>query len=154
MTLTINLSDGQATVLEVKAAAEGLSVEEWIRKLAQPEPGIAQPTRHIAEIIVESMNDVPPEVMATMPGRREPARSLHLRLAERRNVTAPFAIPSTGLGWPISPIAHIARLWNLHQGFSMFSSAPRMKSWPNTLLSLPRLMSGCAVKLLATRTTF
>ena len=115
---------------------------------------MAQPTRHTAEIIVESMNDVPPEVMATMSSLREPARSLHLRLAEKRNVTALFAIPSIRLRWPISPIAHIARLWNLHQGLSMFSSLPRMRSWPNTLLSLPRLMSGCAVKLLATRTAF
>jgi hypothetical protein len=38
MTLTITLSDEQATVLQAKAAAEGLSVEEWIQKLAEALP--------------------------------------------------------------------------------------------------------------------
>lgn len=35
MTLTIKLSDEQVTALEAKAAAEGLSVEQWIQKLAE-----------------------------------------------------------------------------------------------------------------------
>ena len=67
MTLTINLSDEQAKELEAKAAAEGLSIEEWIQKLAEPSPPVSQPLRHIADIILESMKDVPPEIMATMP---------------------------------------------------------------------------------------
>jgi len=33
--MIIRLSDEQAMALEAKAAAEGLSVEEWIQKLAQ-----------------------------------------------------------------------------------------------------------------------
>jgi plasmid stability protein len=35
VTLTIRLSDEQVTALEAKAAAEGLSVEQWIQKLAE-----------------------------------------------------------------------------------------------------------------------
>jgi hypothetical protein len=34
MTVMIRLSEEQATALEAKAAAEGLSVEQWIQKLA------------------------------------------------------------------------------------------------------------------------
>lgn len=69
MTLTIKLSDEQATLLEAKAAAEGLSVEEWIKKLAQPEPlgATEHPLQTAADIILDSMKGVPPEVMTTMP---------------------------------------------------------------------------------------
>jgi LmbE family N-acetylglucosaminyl deacetylase len=67
MTLTIKLSDEQATALQAKAAAEGLSVEEWIQKLADPRPSASRPRRHISEIIRENMSRVPPEIMATMP---------------------------------------------------------------------------------------
>ena len=38
MTLTINLSDEQATALQAKAAAEGLSLEAWLQKLADQSP--------------------------------------------------------------------------------------------------------------------
>jgi hypothetical protein len=67
MTLTIKLSDEQADVLQAKAA-EGLSVEEWIQKLAAPaEPAPERPLQAAAEIILSSMRDVPPEMMAAMP---------------------------------------------------------------------------------------
>jgi hypothetical protein len=71
MSLTIKLSDEQATVLQAKAEAEGLSsVEAWIEKLAEPTaptPPVERPLQSIANFIVESMKDVPPEIMATMP---------------------------------------------------------------------------------------
>ncbi|MBV9507991.1 MAG: hypothetical protein JO323_23620 [Acidobacteriia bacterium] len=67
MTLTIKLSDEQATALQAKAAAEGLSVEEWIKKLAEPEWPTSRPRPHIADIILANMKDVPSEVMAAMP---------------------------------------------------------------------------------------
>ena len=71
MSLTIKLSDEQATVLQAKAEAEGLSsVEAWIEKLAEPtapNPPVERPLQSIAKFIVESMKDVPPEIMATMP---------------------------------------------------------------------------------------
>ena len=35
MTVIIRLSDEQATALEAKAAAEGLTVQQWIQKLAE-----------------------------------------------------------------------------------------------------------------------
>ena len=38
MTMIIRLSDEQATPLEVQAAAQGLSVEQWIQKLARNPP--------------------------------------------------------------------------------------------------------------------
>jgi hypothetical protein len=37
MTVTIQLSDEQATALRAKAAAEGLSLENWLQSLIQQE---------------------------------------------------------------------------------------------------------------------
>jgi hypothetical protein len=69
MSLTLKLSDDEAMVLQAKAAAEGLSLEEWIRKLAQPElqTTVERPLQTAADIILSSMRKVPPEIMATMP---------------------------------------------------------------------------------------
>jgi len=67
MTLTIRFSDEQAEVLQARAAAEGLSVEAWIQKLAEPQVAAERPLQAAANIILESMNDVPPEIMAQMP---------------------------------------------------------------------------------------
>jgi hypothetical protein len=70
MTLTLNLSDERATALQAKAAAEGLSLEAWIEKLAEPtEPNspAERPLQAAAQIILDSMRDIPPEIMATMP---------------------------------------------------------------------------------------
>jgi hypothetical protein len=71
MTLTLKLSDEQATALKAKAEAEGLSsVEEWIEKQAEPmapTPPVERPLETAAQIILESMRDIPPEIMATMP---------------------------------------------------------------------------------------
>lgn len=67
MTLTISISDEQAAVLQAKAAAEGLSVEAWIQKLAEPAGAAERPLQEAANIILESMKDVPPQVMAQMP---------------------------------------------------------------------------------------
>jgi hypothetical protein len=67
MSLTLKLSDEQAAALQAKAAAEGPSLDEWMLKLAESEPVVSRPLQHIANIIVESMKDVPPEIMATMP---------------------------------------------------------------------------------------
>ncbi len=72
MTLTINLSDEQATALQARASAEGLSsVEAWIQKLAEQaqekKSAGSRQQRHISEIIRENMSRVPPEILATMP---------------------------------------------------------------------------------------
>ena len=63
----IELSDEHAAVLRAKAAAEGLSLEAWLQKLAKKERPPSPPHRHIADVIVENMKDVPPEIMARMP---------------------------------------------------------------------------------------
>jgi hypothetical protein len=63
----IELPDEQAAALKAKAAAEGLSLEAWLQKLAEQERPAGRPRRHIADVILENMQDVPPEIMATMP---------------------------------------------------------------------------------------
>jgi hypothetical protein len=59
--------DEQAAALKAKAEAEGLSLAEWIQKLTEQSPSVANPRRHISEIIRENMSRVPTEIMATMP---------------------------------------------------------------------------------------
>jgi hypothetical protein len=51
MTVIIRLSDEQATALEAKAAAEGLTVEQWIQKLAETRPKPHCDTRTGADLI-------------------------------------------------------------------------------------------------------
>ena len=67
----IELPDEQAAALKAKAAAAaGLTLEAWLSRLAagaEPEPPASRPLQHIANFIVESMKNVPPEIMATMP---------------------------------------------------------------------------------------
>jgi hypothetical protein len=64
----IELTDEEAAALKAKAAAAGLTLEAWLRGLAEQEaPPASQPLRHIAEMIVENMRDVPPEIAAAMP---------------------------------------------------------------------------------------
>jgi hypothetical protein len=67
MTVTIELPDEQAAALKARADAEGLSLAEWIRKLAEESATATRPRRHISEIIRENMSRVPPEIMATLP---------------------------------------------------------------------------------------
>jgi len=68
MSLTIILSDEQATALQAKAEAEGFSsVEALIEKLAEPQASAARPLQTAADIVLSHMRKVPPEIMATMP---------------------------------------------------------------------------------------
>jgi hypothetical protein len=62
----IELPDEQAAALKAKAAAAGLTLEAWLQKLAEQEvpPSLR---RHIADVIVENMSNVPPDIMAAMP---------------------------------------------------------------------------------------
>jgi hypothetical protein len=61
MSLTIQLSDEQVTVLQAKAAAEGLSLEAWIQKLAKQdkETPAERPLQTAADIILSPMCNVP-----------------------------------------------------------------------------------------------
>lgn len=71
MTVTIELSEEQAEAVEARAAAQGLSVQDWLKQVAerqartplQPQPG----RRHISEVIQDNMKDVPPEDLARLP---------------------------------------------------------------------------------------
>jgi len=69
----IELPDEHATKLTAKAAARGLSLEGWLKQLAEDgeevsvAAGEGGPRRHIADVIRESMQDIPREVMASMP---------------------------------------------------------------------------------------
>src|ERR1017187_9356029 len=64
----IELPDEQAAALKAKASAAGLTLEAWLQKLAaEQERPPSQPPRHIADVICENMQDVPPEIMAAMP---------------------------------------------------------------------------------------
>lgn len=67
MILTIELSGDEGKALVAKAAAEGLTLTEWIRKLADQSPRATERRRRISETIRENMSRVPPEILATMP---------------------------------------------------------------------------------------
>jgi len=63
----IELPDEQAA-LQAKAKAAGLTLGAWLKQLAaEQEHPPSRPYRHIADVIVENMQDVPPEIMARMP---------------------------------------------------------------------------------------
>jgi len=68
----IEIPDDQAAALKAKASAAGLSLEAWLQTLAgdvKPdiqEP-VALPLKTAADIILESMRQIPSEIMATMP---------------------------------------------------------------------------------------
>lgn len=51
MTVILRFSDEQAAALEAKAAVEGLSVEQWIRKLAESGDIPERETRTGADLI-------------------------------------------------------------------------------------------------------
>lgn len=63
----IHLPDEQAAALKAKAAAEGLSLEAWLAKLAVAEPSVERPLQAAADIVVSRMRNVPPDIMGTMP---------------------------------------------------------------------------------------
>jgi hypothetical protein len=63
----IELPDEQAAALKAKAAAAGLTLEAWLQQLAEQEPSVSRTHRHIADVIVENMRNVPSEIMAAMP---------------------------------------------------------------------------------------
>lgn len=64
----IELPDEQAAALKARAAAAGLTLEAWLQNLAEQElPPPSRPRRHIADVIVENMSNVPPDIMASMP---------------------------------------------------------------------------------------
>lgn len=68
MTLTIKLSDEQATALQAKAASEGFSVEEGIQRLAERKPAGEKPVRRsVAQSLRDIWSDMPADVQAKLP---------------------------------------------------------------------------------------
>jgi hypothetical protein len=66
----IELPDEQAAALTAKAAAVGLTLEAWLKKLASAEPSTSsaeRPLQTAADIILSHMRKVPTEIMETMP---------------------------------------------------------------------------------------
>ena len=64
----IELPDEQAEALKAKAAAQGLSLEDWFKSLATSEPAsVDTPLQTAADIILGHIRNVPPEIMAHMP---------------------------------------------------------------------------------------
>jgi len=76
MTVTIQLSDEQAAALQAQAAAEGLTVDLWLQRLAEqsalaPKPSQPQTQstgrRPVWETITERMKAVPAEAFERLP---------------------------------------------------------------------------------------
>ena len=63
---TITLSNEQATALRARAAAEGLTLEQWLAKLTE-EKTEEEPLQAAADIILRRMRNIPPEIAASMP---------------------------------------------------------------------------------------
>ena len=72
-TVRIDIPDDQAAALKAKAAAQGLSLEDWFRSLADQSGTSSQrsqaslDTRPIWDVIADNMKDVPPEDFAALP---------------------------------------------------------------------------------------
>lgn len=65
----IELPDDAAAALTAKAAADGLTLEAWLKRLAAAEeaPPANQPSRPIWETIADNMKRVPAEELAALP---------------------------------------------------------------------------------------
>ena len=68
MTLTIDLPDEQAAAFQAKAAAAGLSLEDWFKKLAdEKSPVISGTLQSAADIVLDEMRQVPAELISDSP---------------------------------------------------------------------------------------
>jgi hypothetical protein len=67
--IVIELPDEEAAALKAKAAAAGLTLEAWLKRLAnaEGETPAEHPLRTAADIVLDCMRHVPPEIMDTMP---------------------------------------------------------------------------------------
>lgn len=74
--LTINLSDAQEAALAARAAAEGLSLQQWLKNLAEElpadvpsatHPPAHSPKRPIWDVIAKRAQTLPAEVIERLP---------------------------------------------------------------------------------------
>jgi len=65
----IELPDEQAAALRAKAAEAGLTLEAWLKQLVEAcgETPAEHPLQTAADIVLECMRQVPPELMLTLP---------------------------------------------------------------------------------------
>lgn len=66
----IELPDEQAAVLKAKANAAGLTLEAWLKRLADSERELSpaeRPLQTAADIVLDCMRDVPAEAVAAQP---------------------------------------------------------------------------------------
>ena len=91
MTVTIELSDEQAAALQAQAAAEGLSVDAWLQRLAEQHVPNAcseskgEPDRPVWEIVADRMKNVPPEVFDRLPRDGASEHDHYLYGSRKRN---------------------------------------------------------------------
>jgi hypothetical protein len=69
----IELPDDEAAALTAKASAQGLSLEDWLKKLAieeppiSPRPNSGPDDRPIWDVITEQMKNIPDAVFDRLP---------------------------------------------------------------------------------------
>ena len=67
MTVTIEVPVDQELLLNEKARAVGVPVEEYVRQVLAQDLEPAPPARHIAEVFRENMSRVPAEILDALP---------------------------------------------------------------------------------------
>lgn len=72
MTLTIEPDEQRVAAWQAKAASQGLTVEAWLKKLADEDAGAdlhpdPHPLQTAASIVLDAMRSVPPEAFANRP---------------------------------------------------------------------------------------
>ena len=67
MTLLIELPDDQAAALTARAAAQGLTLEDWFKSLAVETTAGPGGVQSAADIVLEEMRKVPGDLMAALP---------------------------------------------------------------------------------------
>ncbi len=67
MTLTIDLPDTQTAALAARAREQGLSAEQYARRVLEHDLEATPARRPIWEVIAGNMKSVPPEDFATLP---------------------------------------------------------------------------------------
>ena len=63
----IELPDDQAAALTAKAAAQGLTLEDWFKSLAVEPPAGPGGVQSAAEIVLDEMRKLPADLMAALP---------------------------------------------------------------------------------------
>ncbi len=63
----IELTDDQAAALEAKAAAQGLTLEDWFKSLVVETPAGPGGVQSAADIVLDEMSKVPADLMAALP---------------------------------------------------------------------------------------